>query len=108
MHAKKPMAFLFIALLFAAGCRNASGDGKEEGTEKAVTQVVELHHRVLPAAKAETPAEMTAAETAAIGRVAPDFELPAYHNGEFTEVKLSDLRGKWVLVCFYPGDFTFV
>jgi Peroxiredoxin len=23
-------------------------------------------------------------------------------------VKLSDFAGKWVMVCFYPGDFTFV
>ncbi len=108
MQTKKAMPFLFVALLFAAGCRNASGDGKEEPTERAPAQIVELRHRVLPAAKAETPAETETVETAAIGRVAPDFELPAYHNGEFTEVKLSDLRGKWVLVCFYPGDFTFV
>ncbi|MBC2576628.1 redoxin domain-containing protein [Peptostreptococcus canis] len=43
-----------------------------------------------------------------IGRPAPDFEVPAYHNGEFTNVKLSDYKGKWVLLCFYPGDFTFV
>jgi len=32
----------------------------------------------------------------------------AYYKGEFTSVKLSDYLGKWVLVCFYPGDFTFV
>lgn len=43
-----------------------------------------------------------------IGKPAPDFEVPAYHNGEFTSVKLSDYKGKWVLLCFYPGDFTFV
>lgn len=43
-----------------------------------------------------------------IGKPAPDFEVPAYHKGEFTTVKLSDYKGKWVLLCFYPGDFTFV
>lgn len=43
-----------------------------------------------------------------LGKLAPDFEVPAYHNGEFTTAKLSDYRGKWVLLCFYPGDFTFV
>ena len=43
-----------------------------------------------------------------VGRKAPDFTAPAYHNGEFTEVKLSDYLGKWVVLCFYPGDFTFV
>jgi peroxiredoxin (alkyl hydroperoxide reductase subunit C) len=43
-----------------------------------------------------------------VGRPAPDFVAPAYHKGEFTSVKLSDSLGKWVVLCFYPGDFTFV
>ncbi len=46
--------------------------------------------------------------TARVGAKAPDFEAPAFHNGGFTTVKLSDYLGKWVLICFYPGDFTFV
>jgi peroxiredoxin (alkyl hydroperoxide reductase subunit C) len=45
---------------------------------------------------------------ARVGQKAPDFEAPAYYRGTFTNVKLSDLVGKWVLLCFYPGDFTFV
>lgn len=43
-----------------------------------------------------------------VGQKAPDFEAPAYFNGNFTSVKLSDHLGKWVVLCFYPGDFTFV
>ena len=43
-----------------------------------------------------------------VGRPAPDFEAPAYHQGAFTSVKLGDHLGKWVVLCFYPGDFTFV
>ncbi len=43
-----------------------------------------------------------------VGKPAPDFVAPAYHKGEFTSVKLSDYLGKWVVLCFYPGDFTFV
>jgi len=47
--------------------------------------------------------------TARVGKEAPDFELPAYIAGQgFKNVKLSDYRGKWVMLCFYPGDFTFV
>jgi len=46
--------------------------------------------------------------TARVGQKAPDFEAPAYHRGKFINVKLSDYAGKWVLLCFYPGDFTFV
>lgn len=42
------------------------------------------------------------------GMKAPDFVAPAYHKGGFTNVKLSDSLGHWVLLCFYPGDFTFV
>ena len=54
----------------------------------------------------ETKKEMTM--TARVGQKAPDFQAPAYYKGKFTNVKLSDYLGKWVLVCFYPGDFTFV
>jgi AhpC/TSA family len=43
-----------------------------------------------------------------VGRKAPDFIAPAYQKGKFVNIKLSDYLGKWVLLCFYPGDFTFV
>ena len=43
-----------------------------------------------------------------VGAKAPDFEAPAYQDGKFGQVKLSDYLGKWVVLCFYPGDFTFV
>jgi hypothetical protein len=43
-----------------------------------------------------------------VGKKAPDFTAPAYHKGNFVQVKLSESLGKWVLLCFYPGDFTFV
>lgn len=56
-----------------------------------------------PAFPKETPAM-----TARVGQKAPDFQAPAYYRGAFTNIKLSDLLGKWVLLCFYPGDFTFV
>ena len=43
-----------------------------------------------------------------VGKKAPDFIAPAYQKGKFISVKLSEYLGKWVLLCFYPGDFTFV
>ncbi len=43
-----------------------------------------------------------------VGQAAPDFEASAYHEGGFKNFKLSDFKGKWVFLCFYPGDFTFV
>jgi hypothetical protein len=49
-----------------------------------------------------------AAVTARVGQKAPDFTAPAYFKGGFTSVQLSGFAGKWVLLCFYPGDFTFV
>ncbi|MBN1336708.1 MAG: redoxin domain-containing protein [Deltaproteobacteria bacterium] len=43
-----------------------------------------------------------------VGKPAPEFAAPAYLNGGFTRVSLAEKRGRWLLVCFYPGDFTFV
>jgi hypothetical protein len=43
-----------------------------------------------------------------VGKPAPDFVAPAYYKGEFTAVRLSEHLGKWVVLCLYPGDFTFV
>ena len=43
-----------------------------------------------------------------VGRKAPDFTATGYQNGKFVSVKLSEYLGKWVVLCFYPGDFTFV
>jgi hypothetical protein len=45
---------------------------------------------------------------ARVGHKAPDFEATAFVDGGFKNVKLSDYQGKWVILCFYPGDFTFV
>jgi len=43
-----------------------------------------------------------------VGKKAPDFTSPGYQKGKFISLKLSEYMGKWVLLCFYPGDFTFV
>ena len=43
-----------------------------------------------------------------VGKKAPDFAAPGYQQGKFISVKLSEYLGKWVVLCFYPGDFTFV
>jgi hypothetical protein len=46
---------------------------------------------------------------ARVGSEAIDFEANAYVEGAgFKQVKLSDHKGKWIVLCFYPGDFTFV
>ena len=56
----------------------------------------------------ETTAQKEPVMSVMPGKKAPDFEAPAYHKGQFTNIKLSDHQGKWRLLCFYPGDFTFV
>lgn len=38
----------------------------------------------------------------------PGFEAEAFQNEEIKKIKLADYKGKWVVVFFYPGDFTFV
>ena len=43
-----------------------------------------------------------------IGAAIPDFELDAYQNNIIRKIKLSDYRSKWLIVLFYPADFTFV
>lgn len=43
-----------------------------------------------------------------VQKQAPDFECDAVIDGDFKKVKLTDYRGKWVVLFFYPLDFTFV
>jgi hypothetical protein len=46
---------------------------------------------------------------ARVGKEAPDFEANAYvESYGFKPIKLSDYKGRWIVLCFYPGDFTFV
>ena len=77
------------------GCARVTGTvaGGASDDQKTSEQIVEKKEMMM---------------TARVGQKAPDFEAPAYYKGEFTTVKLSEFAGKWVLVCFYPGDFTFV
>jgi len=43
-----------------------------------------------------------------INENAPHFSAKAFNNEEFVTVSLSDYKGKWVVLFFYPADFTFV
>ncbi len=60
----------------------------------------------------ETKTTISAKEVkmlARVGHEAIDFEATAYIEGVgFKTVRLSDYKGKWIVLCFYPGDFTFV
>ena len=45
-----------------------------------------------------------------VGKLAPDFKVPtALGNGEgFSEASLKDYKGEWLVLFFYPLDFTFI
>ena len=43
-----------------------------------------------------------------IDKEAPAFETEAFKDNDFKKIKLSDFKGKWVILFFYPADFTFV
>lgn len=43
-----------------------------------------------------------------VGHEVPEFSMAAFHNEEINDIKLSDFKGKWVVLVFYPADFTFV
>lgn len=65
----------------------------KENEEKRVEEIVEKKEEV---------------QMIRVGKPAPLFEAQAYKEGKFINVKLEDYKGKWVVLCFYPGDFTFV
>ncbi|XP_070696557.1 thioredoxin-dependent peroxide reductase, mitochondrial [Pempheris klunzingeri] len=44
----------------------------------------------------------------AVTQSAPAFKATAVHNGEFKEMSLADFKGKYLVLFFYPLDFTFV
>ena len=46
--------------------------------------------------------------TVKIGQVISDFEVEAFHNEDIRKIRLSDYKGKWAVLLFYPADFTFI
>lgn len=76
------------------GCARPTGARVGEPSASEPTNTIQKEDRMEAVAK--------------VGAKAPDFEAPAYYRGSFTSVKLSEFLGKWVMLCFYPGDFTFV
>lgn len=68
---------------------------------------------IVPTPESAAPAAISTKEVtkmlARVGKEAIDFEANAFIAGVgFQPVKLSDYKGKWIVLCFYPGDFTFV
>jgi len=71
-----------------------------------------------PIKKPQLEAEAAAAGSASVkearksmvkvGKPAPEFTASGFYQGKFMNFSLSEFKGQWVLLCFYPGDFTFV
>ncbi len=80
----------------AAGCERPTGGPVAESKTSSETN--------------STSAPKEEKKMIMVGQKAPDFSAPGYLNGKFADFKLSDYygNGKWALLCFYPGDFTFV
>jgi len=104
------MVVIVLAMLwFIAPEAGRAADPKKP--DQAATSCVETAKGPLATAAASSaPAAVAVAQVirAQVGKPAPDFEANALVNGGFKNVKLSDYKGKWVVMCFYPGDFTFV
>ncbi len=79
---------------FKAGCERPKTAKKEAQTEQGATGITEMKEEVKTMLQ--------------VGKPAPNFSAPAFYQGKFVNVELSEYLGKWVLLCFYPGDFTFV
>lgn len=43
-----------------------------------------------------------------VGRKAPEWTMEGFHAGEYHKHQLSDFKGKWLVMFFYPKDFTFI
>lgn len=56
------------------------------------------------------PEKISEVTIAKVGKPAPDFNLPSTKNMETLgeSISLSDYKGKWLILLFYPLDFTFV
>lgn len=93
-------ALLLVAALttgLLAGTASAATERPEEAgrTKELMIQ----HHKGMVRSEPEV---------AKVGEPAPLFTLDAVVGKEFKRVSLSDYRGKWVVLFFYPADFTFI
>jgi peroxiredoxin (alkyl hydroperoxide reductase subunit C) len=55
-----------------------------------------------------TVTEQGFASMVKVGHPVSDFEFEVFHGGEVAKMRMSDFKGKWLVLFFYPADFTFV
>ncbi|MBW2121509.1 MAG: redoxin domain-containing protein [Deltaproteobacteria bacterium] len=85
-----------------------AGEEIELGCARPTGGLVGAESGKSPGERKPEPKEEVRGSMVSVGKKAPDFEAPGYHEGRFKKIKLSEYLGKWVVLCFYPGDFTFV
>ncbi|KAJ3233988.1 NAD-dependent protein deacetylase sirtuin-2 [Chytriomyces hyalinus] len=84
------------------GPKRKAPAANEKARKKTLSEIPE------PESIPKTPTTNTANMTPKLNHPAPQFETAAVVNKQFKDVKLSDYKGQWVVLFFYPLDFTFV
>jgi len=106
----RSFVFLLGALTACAHTPSVQAQTPCDGPEAADTGTAAQTSAAVKPAVATTASEgfITVSPVPLPGKKAPDFELTALIGEKVTKLKLSDYAGKWLVVCFYPADFTFV
>jgi hypothetical protein len=77
-------------------------EGRELKKQKQEKEENESMEEIIPETKQEKKISQIQ-----INKPAPDFHKDAVLNGNFKKIQLSDYKGKYLLLFFYPLDFTF-
>jgi NADH-dependent peroxiredoxin subunit C len=85
---------VLAALIIAAGCSSGSDSSQ--------------CFRGRPGPDCALPCSRESAPRNCIGQALPDMKLDALYKGKFVTINPRQFSGKWVILFFYPADFTFV
>jgi peroxiredoxin Q/BCP len=101
---KRALSFLVpLALVSTVAFADDTAAPKPDSTATTTTtDSVKTTTTTTTTTKAEKPGEVKLAMPE-VGKEAPEFKLPSQDG---TEIKLEDYEGKWVVLYFYPKDFT--
>ncbi|KAJ3403377.1 C-terminal domain of 1-Cys peroxiredoxin [Chytriomyces hyalinus] len=84
------------------GPKRKASSANENARKKTLSEIAE------PESIPKTPTTQQPNMTPKLNHPAPQFDTAAVVNKQFKDVKLSDYKGQWVVLFFYPLDFTFV
>jgi len=98
------MAVLSASAVFSRPCAGRRAPSRAARRAGAPLSAAMAPRRVMATASAVPPG----VTPPIVGTQAPDFKATAVFDQEFIDVSLSQYRGKYVVLFFYPLDFTFV